>query len=205
MQSALIGTTQEHKNCATRRGRCNQANEMLHGGKQTPPRPSINQSRAACLFMGSPFWFQARRKAFVAQHQPRVASCRQGNQVRTTEYIIREIALICGKRHRTRRKQVRMMSLHVGCAACQLKENSVKRKSSHSPPPQTVLSGRPKHQAGGSTLVEGYRDALTRPRACPHNVLLLFPRRTRPHRLLSHIQEGSDGEWHLVSQQRSIP
>ncbi|RNC52883.1 hypothetical protein TcCL_ESM09839 [Trypanosoma cruzi] len=57
----------------------------------------------------------------------------------------------------------------------------------------------------GSTLVEGYRDALTRPRACPHNVLLLFPRRTRPHRLLIHIQEGSDGEWHLVSQQRSIP
>ncbi|RNC37760.1 hypothetical protein TcCL_NonESM13064 [Trypanosoma cruzi] len=27
----------------------------------------------------------------------------------------------------------------------------------------------------------------------------------RPHRLLSHIQEGSDGEWHLVSQRRSIP
>ncbi|RNC40593.1 hypothetical protein TcCL_NonESM09906 [Trypanosoma cruzi] len=45
------------------------------------------------------------------------------DQVRTTEHIIREIALICGKRHRARRKQVRMMSLHVGCAACQLKEN----------------------------------------------------------------------------------
>ncbi|RNC40362.1 hypothetical protein TcCL_NonESM10161 [Trypanosoma cruzi] len=27
----------------------------------------------------------------------------------------------------------------------------------------------------GSTLVEGYRDALTRPRAFPHNVLLPFP------------------------------
>ncbi|RNC40674.1 hypothetical protein TcCL_NonESM09831 [Trypanosoma cruzi] len=27
----------------------------------------------------------------------------------------------------------------------------------------------------GSTLVEGYRDALTRPRACPHNVLFLSP------------------------------
>ncbi|RNC32685.1 hypothetical protein TcCL_Unassigned04685, partial [Trypanosoma cruzi] len=125
--------------------------------------------------MGSPFWFQPRRKAFVAQHQPRVATCRQIKQVRMTERIIGEIALNCGKRHRTRRKQVRMMSLHVSRAACQMKENSVKRKSAHSPPPQAVLSGRPNHQVGGSTLLEGYRDHLTSPRACPHNVLLPFP------------------------------
>ncbi|RNC45024.1 hypothetical protein TcCL_NonESM05255 [Trypanosoma cruzi] len=174
MQSAPIGTAQEHEACAMCRGLCNQANEMLHGGTQTPPRPSINQSRAACLFMDSPFWFQPRRKAFVAQHQPRVASCRQIKQVRTTEHIIREIALICGKRHRIRRKQMRMMSLHVSRAACQMKEISVKRKSAHSPPPQAVLSGRSKHQVGGSTLVEGYRDHLTSPRAFPHNVLLPF-------------------------------
>ncbi|RNC60375.1 hypothetical protein TcCL_ESM01876 [Trypanosoma cruzi] len=96
---------------------------MLHGGKQTPPRPSINQSQAACLFMDSPFWFQPRRKAFVAQHQPRVASCRKIKQVWMAERVIGEIALKCGKRHRTRRKQVRMMSLHVSCAVCQMKEN----------------------------------------------------------------------------------
>ncbi|RNC32752.1 hypothetical protein TcCL_Unassigned04614, partial [Trypanosoma cruzi] len=148
-----IGITQEHENCAMCRGLCTQADETLHGGKQTPPRPSINQSRAACLFMGSPFWFQPRRKAFVAQHQPRVAPCRQIKQVRMTERIIGEVALICGKRHRTRRKQVRMMSLHVSCADCQLKENSVKRKSAHSPPPQAVLSEQSKHRVGSSTLV----------------------------------------------------
>ncbi|RNC31823.1 hypothetical protein TcCL_Unassigned05633, partial [Trypanosoma cruzi] len=88
---------------------------------------------------------------------------------------IGEVALICGKRHRTRRKQVRMMSLHVSCADCQLKGNSVKRKSAHSPPPQAVLSEQSKHRVGSSTLVEGYRDALTRPLACPHRVLFPFP------------------------------
>ncbi|RNC44571.1 hypothetical protein TcCL_NonESM05677 [Trypanosoma cruzi] len=96
------------------------------------------------------------------------------DQVRTTECVIGEMALNCGKRHRTRRKQVRMMSLHVSCADCQMVENSVKRKSARSPPPQSVLSGRSNHQFGGSTLVEGYCDDLTRPRACPHNVLLPF-------------------------------
>ncbi|RNC34926.1 hypothetical protein TcCL_Unassigned02254 [Trypanosoma cruzi] len=148
---------------------------MLHGGKQTPPRPSINQSRAACLFLDSPFWYQSRRKAFVAQHQPRVAPCRQGDQVRTTERVIREIAPKCGKRHRTRRKQVRMMSLHVSRAACQMEKNLKEQKSAHSSPPQAVLSGRSTHQTGGSTLVERYLDALTRPHACPHNVLFPFP------------------------------
>ncbi|RNF05659.1 hypothetical protein TcG_10723, partial [Trypanosoma cruzi] len=53
--------------------------------------------------------------------------------------------------------------------------NSEKRKSAHSSPPQAVLSGRSTHQAGGSTLLEGYLDALTRLHACPHNVLLPFP------------------------------
>ncbi|RNC40067.1 hypothetical protein TcCL_NonESM10498 [Trypanosoma cruzi] len=149
--------------------------EMLHGGKQTPPRPSINQSRAACLFMDSPFWYQPRRKAFVAQHQPRVASCLQGDQLRTTECVIGGIALKCGKRHRTRRKHMRMMFLQVSCADCQMRENSKEQKSARSPPPQKVLSGWSNHQVGGSTLVEGYRDALTIPRACPHNVQLPFP------------------------------
>ncbi|RNC54419.1 hypothetical protein TcCL_ESM08166 [Trypanosoma cruzi] len=78
------------------------------------------------------------------------------------------------KRHRTRRKKVRMMSLHVSRAACQVKENLLKRKSAHSPPPQAVLSGRSNHEVGGSTLFEGYCDHLTRPRACPHNVLLPY-------------------------------
>ncbi|RNC45502.1 hypothetical protein TcCL_NonESM04750 [Trypanosoma cruzi] len=70
---------------------------------------------------------------------------------------------------------------------------------------QTVLSGRSNHQVGDSTLVEEYRDALTLPRACPHNVLFPFPLCMRPHRLLGHIQDRSDSEWHLVSQRRSIP
>ncbi|RNF01955.1 hypothetical protein TcG_11464 [Trypanosoma cruzi] len=92
-----------------------------------------------------------------------------------TECIIGEISLNCGKRHRTRRKQMRMMSLHVSRAACQMEENSVKRKSAHSPPAQAVLSGRSNHQLGGSTLVEGYCDHLTRSHACSHNVILPFP------------------------------
>ncbi|RNF04425.1 hypothetical protein TcG_10852 [Trypanosoma cruzi] len=96
-------------------------------------------------------------------------------KVRMAECIIGEIALNCGKRHRTRRKQVRMMSLHVSRAACQMKENSVKRKSAHSSPPQAVLPGRSNHQFGGSTLGEGYRDHLTCSRACSHNVLFPFP------------------------------
>ncbi|RNE99034.1 hypothetical protein TcG_12772 [Trypanosoma cruzi] len=91
------------------------------------------------------------------------------------ECIIGEIALNCGKRHRTRRKQVRIVSLHVKRAACQMEENSEKRKSAHSSPPQTVLSGRSNHQVGGSTLVEGYRDHLTRSHACSRNVLFPFP------------------------------
>ncbi|RNC38748.1 hypothetical protein TcCL_NonESM11975, partial [Trypanosoma cruzi] len=57
----------------------------------------------------------------------------------------------------------------------------------------------------GSTLLEGYRDALTSPRAFPHNVLFPFPLCMRPHRLLSHTQDRTDGEWHLFSQRRSIP
>ncbi|RNC45837.1 hypothetical protein TcCL_NonESM04368 [Trypanosoma cruzi] len=185
MRSTPIGITQEHKNCAMCRGLCKQAKETLHGKKQTPHRPSINQSQAACLFMDSPLWFQPRWKALMAQHQPRVASCRQIKQVRMTECIIGEIALKCGKRHRTRRKQVRMMSLHVSRAACQMEENSEKRKSAHSPPPQEVLSGQSNHQVGGSTLVEGYCDALTRSNACSHNVLLPFP---PPHASVSSFK-----------------
>ncbi|RNC35213.1 hypothetical protein TcCL_Unassigned01917 [Trypanosoma cruzi] len=119
------------------------------------------------------------------------------------ERVIGKFALKCGKQHRTRRKQVRMVSLHVSRAACQLKENSVKRKSAHSPPPQAVLSGESKHRVGGSTLVEEYCDALTRPIACPHKVLFPFPT-PRPHRLLIHIQNRIDSKWRLVSQRRSI-
>ncbi|RNC35488.1 hypothetical protein TcCL_Unassigned01624 [Trypanosoma cruzi] len=70
----------------------------------------------------------------------------------------REVALNCGKQHRTHRKQVRMMSLHVSCAACQLKVNLLKRKSAHSPPPQAVLSGRSNHQFGAPHLL---RDIVT--------------------------------------------
>ncbi|EKF32223.1 hypothetical protein MOQ_003930 [Trypanosoma cruzi marinkellei] len=213
MRSAPTGITQEHENCAMRRGLCNQANAMLHGGNQTPPRPRINHSQAACRFMDSPFWFQPRRNASVAQHQPGVVPCRQGNQVRMTEYIIGKIALNCGKRHRTHRKQVRMLSLHVSCAVFQMKENSEKRKSAHSPPPQAVLSGRSRHQAGDSTLVVGYRDALTRPRACPQNILFPFP---PPHASTSsfkpHLGEsgwrvapGQSAPFHSSRHQRSKP
>ncbi|RNF07606.1 hypothetical protein TcG_10385 [Trypanosoma cruzi] len=67
------------------------------------------------------------------------------------------------------------MSLHVSCAACQMKENSEKRKSAHLPPPQAVLSGRSNYQFGSSTLVEGYRDHLTRSHACSRNFLFPFP------------------------------
>ncbi|RNC59742.1 hypothetical protein TcCL_ESM02656, partial [Trypanosoma cruzi] len=79
------------------------------------------------------------------------------------------------KRHRIRQELMRMMSLHVSRAACQMEENLLKRNSAHSPPPQAVLSGRSNHQFGSSTLVEEYCDALTRPVACPHNFLLPFP------------------------------
>ncbi|RNC40349.1 hypothetical protein TcCL_NonESM10175 [Trypanosoma cruzi] len=89
------------------------------------------------------------------------------------ECIIGEIVLKCGERHRTRRKQVRMMSLHVSRAVCQMENFGETEVSALTSTPGSFIR-TVKSSIRGSTLVEGYCDHLTSPRACPHNVLLPF-------------------------------
>ncbi|RNC56456.1 hypothetical protein TcCL_ESM05967 [Trypanosoma cruzi] len=105
------------------------------------------------------------------------------------------------------------MSLHVSCADCQMKENIGETEVSAITSSPGSFIRKIESSSRGSTLVEGYRDALTSPHACPHNVLFPFPHlhasvsslKPHPGEIRWRVAPGQPAPFHSLKHQRSKP